>query len=148
MTLGDVLEINYIKIPMSGKSKKELIEELVTILFTSGHIKDYQTALHAVLSRESLGSTGLEDGIAIPHAKTSAVDKVLVALGICKQPIDFNSQDGKPTQCIFLVLAPESESNAHIEVLSSIARATSSQIFRRLLVQANTAQEVIELFID
>ena len=125
-----------------------IIEELVDTLVNKTGKNRRDEILNAVLAREALGSTGLADAIAIPHAKTSAVDKVSVVVGISREPVDFAAQDGKPSQFFFLVTAPEHEASAHIEVLASIARATSSPVFRRLLQGARSADEVMELFFD
>ena len=148
MTLTDVLDRDLIKVPLQSSTKNEIIEELVDVLVKARRLYNREEILAAVLAREALGSTGLADGIAVPHAKTSAVDTVSVVMGITPQPIDFNAQEGKGSQLFFLVLAPEKEARAYIEVLVSIARATSSPVMRRLLASARSADEVMRLFID
>ncbi|MEA5032452.1 MAG: PTS sugar transporter subunit IIA [Sphaerochaeta sp.] len=148
MTLTDVLDRDLMKIPLQSTTKHALIEELVDVLVHTRHVKNREELLSAVLSREALGSTGLADGIAIPHAKTTAVDTVSVVMGITREPIDFDAQDGKGSQFFFLVLAPEHEASAHIEVLASIARATASPALRRLLAASHSADEVMRLFLD
>jgi mannitol/fructose-specific phosphotransferase system IIA component (Ntr-type) len=131
MTLTDVLDKNLIKVPLESDTKHAVLEELVDVLAKSREGTDREELLSAVIARETLGSTGLAEGIAIPHAKTSSIDAITVVLGITRKPIEFNSQDGKGSQFFFLVLAPEHEASAHIEVLASIARATASPIVRR-----------------
>ena len=148
MTLMDVLDKDLIRVPLEHSTKTGIIEELVDVLASKQNPARRSEILAAVLDRERLGSTGLADGIAIPHAKTSAVTKVSVAVGISRIPIDFQAQDGKPSQFFFLVLAPEEESAAYIEVLASIARSTASPVFRRLLAGARSADEVVRLFLD
>ncbi|MDD3366102.1 MAG: PTS sugar transporter subunit IIA [Sphaerochaetaceae bacterium] len=148
MTLTDVLEKDLVKVPLQATTKSAIIEELVDILVRSRHKYNRDDILAAVLAREALGSTGLSDGVAVPHAKTSAVDAIEVVMGITPTPIDFDAQDGKGSQFFFLVLAPEKESGAYIEVLVSIARATVSPVMRRLLASARSADEVLRLFID
>ena len=148
MTFTDVLEKDLIKVPLEHTTKTAIIEELVDLLAKKMGKVQRNDILQAVLDREALGSTGLADSIAIPHAKTSAVDKVCVAVGISRSPVDFDAQDGKPSQFFFLVIAPDKEASAHIEVLASIARATASPAFRRLLQGARTADEVMRLFLD
>jgi mannitol/fructose-specific phosphotransferase system IIA component (Ntr-type) len=148
MTLMDVLDKNLIKIPLAGETKSEIIEELVDVLVSHRAQLNREEILSAVLAREALGSTGLSDGVAIPHAKTTAISSVSLVIGIAGKPVDFDAQDGKGSQFFFLVVAPENEASAHIEVLASIARATSSAPFRRLLSAARTTEEVMELFID
>ncbi len=148
MTFTDVLEKDLIKVPLEHTTKTAIIEELVDLLAKKMVKVQRSDILQAVLDREALGSTGLADSIAIPHAKTSAVDKVCVAVGISRSPVDFDAQDGKPSQFFFLVIAPDKEASTHIEVLASIARATASPAFRRLLQGARTADEVMRLFLD
>ncbi len=148
MTLTDVLDRDLMKIPLQSTTKNAVIEELVDVLVEKHHLKNREELLSAVLSREALGSTGLADGIAIPHAKTTAVDTVSVVMGITREPVDFEAQDGKGSQFFFLVLAPEHEASAHIEVLASIARATASPALRRLLAASHSADEVMRLFLD
>lgn len=148
MTLTDVLDRDLMKIPLEAQTKSAVLEELIDVLVKNRHVRSREELLSAVIARETLGSTGLADGIAIPHAKTSAIDSVAVVLGITAQPIDFDAQDGKGSQFFFLVLAPEREASAHIEVLASIARATASAAMRRLLAAARSADEVMQLFLD
>ncbi|WP_422481877.1 PTS sugar transporter subunit IIA [Pleomorphochaeta sp. DL1XJH-081] len=148
MTLTDVLEKDLIKIPLHAESKNAVIEELVDVLVEKRNLPNREEILSAVLSREALGSTGLADGIAIPHAKTTAIESVSVVVGITPEPIDFDAQDGKGSQFFFLVVAPEHEASAHIEVLASIARATTSAAFKRLLGASQSAEEVMSLFLD
>ena len=148
MTLMDVLDKNLIRVPLEHSTKIGIIEELVDLITGGQAGQAHDEILRAVMDREALGSTGLADGIAIPHAKTGAVSNVKVAVGISRLPIDFQAQDGKPSQFFFLVLAPEKESAAYIEVLASIARATASPVFRRLLGNARSADEVVRLFLD
>ncbi len=104
--------------------------------------------LHAgeVLAREALGSTGLENGIAVPHAKTTAVTDLTIAIGISAPGIDFQALDGKPSTLFFLILAPPDKSGPHIEALAEIARMTRSTAFCKAIAAARSPAEVVELF--
>ena len=148
MTLMDVLNRDLIKIPLQAETKNTIIEELVDVLVSEKSLSNREEILSAILAREALGSTGLADGIAIPHAKTTAIEQVAVVVGIAPKPIDFDAQDGKGSQFFFLVVAPKHEASAHIEILASIARATASSAFRRLLGASRTPEEVMSLFLD
>ncbi|MDC7246689.1 MAG: PTS sugar transporter subunit IIA [Sphaerochaetaceae bacterium] len=148
MTLTDILDRDLIKVPLEGRSKHEIIEELVDLLSQKKALTNREEILSAVLERESLGSTGLADGIAIPHAKTAAVDRVYLVVGLADTSVDFDAQDGEGSLYFFLVLAPEHEASAHIEILSSIAKTTASASFKRLLRLAKTSEDVYSLFID
>ena len=148
MTLMDVLDKNLIQVPLKHSTKDEIIAELVDLLVAHRPALDRDGILKAVIDRERMGSTGLADGIAIPHAKTAAIDRVSVAIGISKVPVDFRAQDGKPSLFFFFVLASDIVSGAYIEILASSARATASPVFRRLLSSARSADEVVRLFLD
>lgn len=146
MTLADILDKDLIQIPLESNTKNGVIEELTDLLVIHRPSVNREEILAAIFAREALGSTGLADGIAIPHAKTTAVESIAVVVGVTESPIDFDSQDGKGCQFFFMVVAPEHEASAHIEVLASIARATASNAFRRLLAASRSAEEVYELF--
>lgn len=148
MTLTDVLDKDLIKIPLESSTKHAILEELVDILVAHRHVGNRDELLSAVIARETLGSTGLADGIAIPHAKTASIDSIALVVGITTEPVDFDAQDGKGSQFFFLVLAPEHEASAHIEILASIARATASPLLRRMLAGAKSVDEVLGLFFD
>jgi fructose-specific phosphotransferase system IIA component len=146
MALIELIEKKVIKIPLISRNKSDVLKELVDILVETGKIEDADTVLRDVLKREEMGSTGLEEGIAVPHAKTEAVKTLTVAIGISPAGIDFEALDGKPSQLFFLLLAPPSQVGPHIEALSDIARMTKSKTFIRLLTAAKNAEEVEGLF--
>ena len=146
MALADLISPEVVKVPLAAKTKPEAIRELVQLLLDAGKIPDFHTAHDAVLAREAMGSTGLEQGIAVPHAKTRAVSSLTVAIGIAPRGIDFQSADGKPSTLFFLLLAPPDQSGPHIEALAEIARIARSPTFLRLLMSASSPHEVVELF--
>jgi nitrogen PTS system EIIA component len=148
MALIDLITRDVVKVPLESTSKEEVFHELVDLLLQAGKISDPDKIYDALISREQLFSTALEDGIAIPHAKTEYVDSLIMALGIAPQGIDADALDGKPSQLFFLILAPPSQSGQHIEALTEIARATKSSSFRRLLITSRTPDEVLELIVD
>ena len=96
MQLTDILELSCIKIPIQATEKYQAITELMDLLAQNGKLGDYHTALQAVLDREAVRSTGVGQGFAIPHGKTSAVQQLVMAIGKVDQPIDFDSIDGQP----------------------------------------------------
>ena len=145
MALIDRIDEEVIKTPLVSITKDDLIRELVEILADAGRITNVEACLDAVREREALGSTGLENGIAVPHAKTDAVSELALAIGIAPGGVDFAALDGKPSQLFFLLLAPPDQSGPHIEALAEIARLTKSQAFCRVLLSAVSAAEVLEL---
>ena len=146
MALVDLIRPEVVKVPLVSATKSEVIRELAECLRDAGKISDVDSVYDALMKRESMGSTGLEQGIAVPHAKTQAVSALTVALGISPRGIDFQSIDGNPSKLFFLLLAPPDQSGPHIEALADIARITKSQAFCRTLIGATSPAEVVELF--
>jgi fructose-specific phosphotransferase system IIA component len=146
MALIDLISEDIVKVPMESTTKEEAIVELVDVLVKAGKIKDKVRITEAVLKRENLGSTGLENGIAVPHAKTEEVNTLMLAIGISFKGVDFNAVDGKPSKVFFLMLASPDKSGPHIEALAEIARMTRSEAFSRVLSAASSAKEVVDLF--
>ncbi len=146
MALADLIDPEVVKVPLTAKTKPEVIRELVQVLVDAGRIAEPEAACSALLAREARGSTGLELGIAVPHAKTGAVRTLTVAIGVAPHGIDFQSADGKLSTLFFLMLAAPDQSGPHIEALAEIAHLGRSPAFLRLLAAAASAREVVELF--
>ena len=146
MALVDLIRPEVVKVPLVSTTKPEVIRELVECLRDAGKISDVEVVYDALMKRESMGSTGLEQGIAVPHAKTQAVNALTVALGISPKGIDFQAIDGNPSKLFFLLLAPPDQSGPHIEALADIARITKSQAFCRTVISSTSPAEVVELF--
>jgi len=144
--LIDLLNEKTIAVPLTATDKNGVINELIIMLHKAGKITDIAKTLNAILSRESQGSTGLENGIAAPHAKTDVVSQLTVAIGISKNGIDFDSLDNKPSKLIFMILAPPDKSGPHVVLLAEIAKLTRSAAWCTMLSEAKTPKEVIELF--
>jgi PTS system nitrogen regulatory IIA component len=145
MALVDLIRPEVVKVPLAGKTKNEVIRELVQVLLDAGRITELESVYDALLTREALGSTGLEQGVAVPHAKTRAVRQLTAAIGIAPQGVDFQSADGEPSKLFFLLLAPPDQSGPHIQALAEIARLAKSPTFLRLLTEASSGREVAEL---
>ena len=146
MALVDLIDEKIIQAPLISRNKPDVLRELVGVLKNAGVIDDVEDALSAVVAREAKGSTGLEDGIAVPHAKTDKVKKLAMAIGISHQGIDFDSMDGKPSQLFFLLLAPVDQSGPHLAALAEIAKIARSRSFCHLLIHAKSPQEVVAVF--
>ena len=146
MELIDLIKEEIVKIPLVSNDKPEVLRELVQILVDAGEVSDFDAVLEAVHEREDKLSTGLEDGVAIPHCKCSAVSTLKIAIGIAPQGIDFNAIDGKPSKLFFLMLASPNQAGPHVEALAEIAKLVHSKAFCRALVSAENAQEIVELF--
>ena len=145
MSLLDILTKDVIAVPLKAQYKTEAIRELITLLKNDGQISDEEQVYDAIMMREDKASTGLEKGIAVPHAKTEATSKLTVAIGIAPDGIEFGSLDGEPSKLIFLVIAPPTSSGAHIALLSEIARLSQYQALVDELVDAGSADKVIAI---
>jgi PTS system nitrogen regulatory IIA component len=145
MALIDLMVEDIVKTPLASKDKPEVLRELVQILKDAEKINDFDGALNAVQEREDKMSTGLQDGIAVPHGKTPVVSSLQLAIGISPTGIDFDALDGNPTKLFFLLLAPPDQAGPHVQALAEIAKLAQSKAFCRALVRAESAEEVVEL---
>lgn len=141
-----MLDKKFIKMNLTGKTKDEILQEMVDILNEGGVLNNKEEYLKVVREREATSSTGLEEGIAIPHGKTKAVKKATVAFGKSKEGVDFNSLDGKKSRLFFMIAAPEGTTDSHIEMLSKITNKLLNDEFKDKLEKAETAEEIIALF--
>jgi nitrogen PTS system EIIA component len=146
MAIIDIIVPEVIKVGLTSTDKPSVLRELLQILVDAGKVNDKDAVLDAILKRESLQSTGLEAGFAVPHAKTDAVSELTLAIGIAPDGIDFDAIDKRPSKLFFLMLAPPDKSGPHIEALSEIARMSKSKAFCSALIHAESAEEVMELF--
>lgn len=144
MNLSDVLTKEVIKIPLLGEEKTQIIEEMVDVLKDANLIDNRDMVLNAVLERERVMSTGMGDGVAIPHAKTDGVKKLVAAFGITQKDIDFQSIDGKPVRMVFLLVGPTDQTGPHLKALSRISRLVHRKEFRDRLAFARGADEVVD----
>jgi PTS system fructose-specific IIC component/PTS system nitrogen regulatory IIA component len=145
MAVIELMSEEIVKKPLTARDKPDVLRELVQILKDAGRIDDFDSVLRALQVREDQMSTGLEGGIAVPHAKSDAVDTLKMAVGIAPDGIDFNSLDGAPTKLFFLLVAPPDKAGPHVQALAEIAKLSQSKAFCRALVHAENAAEVMEL---
>lgn len=145
MRLADYITPEHVKIGLEGERKDEVVEELVELLVATCEACDADTIYQAVMDREREGSTGLEKGVAIPHAKCDAVKRLSIVIGISREGIDFEAQDGKPSNLFFLMVAPSTESGPHVQAIAKIVKMIKVEPFRKKLINAKSAQEVLEV---
>ena len=134
-----------IKVPLENSDKESAITELVDLLAASQQIQDRDCVLEAVLIREQTRSTGIGSGIAIPHGKCNGVNELVMAIGIAKDPIEFNSIDQKPVSIIVLLASPVDRTGPHIQALARISRLMLDDAFKDSLQNAKSAEEVYDL---
>lgn len=145
MILHEHLPASHITTDLKGETKFQIIEELLDLLDENKHLLNRDQALEDVLARESYLSTGLENGLAIPHAKTDGVQELMATFGMKKNGVDFESLDGKPANLIFLVLSPRDTSGPHIQALAIIARTLKDKKIRERLLNAGSPDDVADI---
>lgn len=148
MLLSELLTIDRIKIPLEADSKDELLRELVSIVAITDGISDEDAVLQAVRERESILSTGIGHGVAIPHGKSPSVPELRMAAGRAAAPVDFDALDGQPVALFFLLVGPESAAGPHIKALSRISRIVRRDDVRDRLIAANTPDEFLKALQD
>jgi len=146
--LTDLLSVDRIKIPLEGDSKEDLLRELVSIVSHADGIRDAESVLDAVRERESILSTGIGHGVAIPHGKSASVPELRMAAGRAAAPVDFDALDGQPVALFFLLVGPESAAGAHIKALSRISRLVRRDDVRERLIAARSADEFLRALKD
>jgi len=142
--LTDLLNVQRIKVPLLADSKEEAIRELIDLLAANGDLSDAQGALDAVLDRERIRTTGIGNGLAIPHGKSNGVDRPMMALGRTAEPIGFDSIDDKPVQLIALLISPPEQTGPHIQVLARACRLLSFSDVQKALCNAATAEQMLQ----
>ena len=145
MTLLDILSSRSVLVGLQGETKEEIIEELVDSLESGAVVTDREKVLQAVVEREKIMSTGIGDGIAIPHGKSDAVTRLAAALGIHKRGVDFEALDGEPAYVFFLLVSPANVSGPHIKALARISRLLKNDDFKKRLISAADAPEIMRL---
>jgi mannitol/fructose-specific phosphotransferase system IIA component (Ntr-type) len=144
--LSDLLSPRRVKIPLESTDKTGVLRELVTVLAEAeGRETDAEEWLRAVLAREEVLSTGIGDGVALPHAKAEQLPDLVMAAGVSAAPVDFDALDGQPVRLFFLLLAPERAIGRHIKALSRLSRLLRQEPLRRRLVAARDAAEFVRI---
>lgn len=145
MNFENMIDPSIIECALKGKNKSEIIGELSELLYRNERINNKEQFIKSVWERENISSTALEDGIAIPHAKTSAVKNPAVAIGISQIGVDYDSLDGEKSHLFFMIAAPENATDSHIEVLSQLTCKLLDEELIKKLKSSTNAQEVISL---
>lgn len=143
--ITDYMSKDLICLDLKAKNKGEVLVELASLMEKSPNIKDGDKSLYdALVERESIGSTGIGKGVAIPHAKTEGAAALTVAFGISKKKIDYESLDKEPVEIFFVFASPVKDSQVYLKVLARISRLIREESFREGLVKCKTPDEVIE----
>lgn len=145
MRIIDLLYKKSINLNLKSSDKTSVINELVDLIDASGNLNDKNEYKQEILAREAKSTTGIGEGIAIPHAKTKAVKKACLASGVSKTGIDYDSLDGAPSNLFFMIAAPDGANDTHLEVLSRLSTILMDENFRSSLINANSADEFLSL---
>ena len=148
MTLRKILSEDLIKIPLESTTKEEIIREMVDLLYKSHKVQDKQKLLKSIIEREQLMSTGVGDGVAIPHGKAEGVEELAAAFGITRGGIDFQSIDDKPVHIVFLLVGPINQPGPHLKALSRISRLMHKAEFRQRLLVSCSPVEIMQNIVD
>ncbi len=148
MNITDILSPKAVKVPLVSKDKKGVIDELIDLLDETGLIEDPEELKKVVWDREQQRSTGIGDGLAIPHGKSTCSKELVMAIGRPADPVDFDSLDGKKVKLIVLLASPPNRTAEHIQALGKISRMMSNPQFRAAAYNAPSAEALYQQFKD
>lgn len=148
MLLTDLLSLERVRIPLRARTKEQLLAELVEVVSRGLPAAAAEAVLASVREREQVLSTGIGEGVAIPHGKTPVVEQLLMAAGVTDQPVDFDALDGEPVRLCFVLVGPDSAAGAHVRALSRISRLLRRAPLRDALRAAASPEEFLRLVRD
>lgn len=145
MILGQVFNPKTICVNLESEEKEEVFEELVEKLIELKPNLNRQNILSAIYERENLMSTGIKEGIAVPHGKTDEIDEVIGVLGISRKGIDYDALDNKPVYLVFLLLSSKSNAEFHLRVLRHLSTVIETSGFTSELMEQKTAEDAYQV---
>lgn len=145
MNLTALLQANHVAVNISAPSKLELIDILVNMVSDHASVLDVDAVKKAVLDRESMMSTGVGKGLALPHAKTSAVTGMVGALVTTAEPVDFGALDNEPVRIVFLLLGKPDSKSLHVRILSRVSRVMNRAEVRKQILSATSGSELLSI---
>ncbi len=148
MKISEILSNDFIIADLAGKDKASILSELTNFLETHGAIKNRETLHSALIEREKLGSTGIGENVAIPHAKSEELDKIMTLFGRSIGGIDFDSLDKKPVHFVCLVVAPVHSTGHHLKALARISRLLKNENLRQNILKAQSEKEIYSCLLD
>ena len=146
MKISDLLDSTNVIPDLAAASKEDAILNLANTLSAWLDDETLAAVKKAVMERESIMSTGVGKGLAIPHGKCRKLTQTYAAFGKLQEPIEYNAIDGEPVSILFLLVGPESQNSVHIKMLSRISRLLNSAAFRDKLLESSDSRNIIELF--
>ena len=143
MMLSDLLNSRSVAPALKGATKRDVLAELVQLLESGHGLDSHGEILDQVLRRESMMSTGIGNGVAIPHGKARAVDRVMAACAVSAEGVAFDAVDGEPAHIFILLVSPENVGAAHVKVLANISRLLKEELVRKQLREAHSAAALL-----
>ena len=148
MYIDDLLKEEFVRSNLKSRTKREVLVELCDLFPQAKADVDCTTMVEVLLEREKLGSTGIGDGIAIPHGKLAGLSRLMISFGRSAHGVDYDSLDGKPVYLFFLLMAPENSAGQHLKALAKISRMLKDKTFRKSLIEAPSAHELYERILE
>jgi fructose-specific phosphotransferase system IIA component len=145
--LSDFMHKDLLLLDMKGETKEAIIDELLAFVAATGRLTDIDEVRRAVLARESQMSTGMENGIAIPHGRTDCVKELVCVVGIKREGVDFDALDEKPSQIFILTLTPKNAGSSHVQFMAMISRVLNESC-RAAMLEAKTCDEVWDIMMQ
>lgn len=142
MKLASLISPDCIKAPLEATDKQGVIGELVDLLAEKGRVSDAQRLKDAVWTREQTRTTGIGQGLAIPHGKVSSMSDLAIAIGKPAEPMDFEAIDGKPVRLVVLLASPPDRTSEHIQALASVSRLMTVEAFRESIYDADSPEAI------
>lgn len=146
MTVTELLDPKCVVVPLAAANKREAIDALVDAMASTGRVSDAAAVKKAVWEREQQRSTGIGEGLAIPHGKTPAAHGLCLAVGRLAQPIEYDSIDRKPVRLVVLLVSPPERTSDHIQALGRISRLMTNPGFREQVYAAEGVEQLVDLF--
>ncbi len=150
MKICDILQQPLIVPELKSQDKEGVLDEMATFLsaFVDGETARAKDLKAALMAREQLGSTGVGEGVAIPHAKIAGLTQLVACFGRCVSGIDFDAIDYQPVRLIFVLLVPENSAGAHLKALARISRLLKNESFRKQLLELPDAEALYRAFLE
>jgi PTS system nitrogen regulatory IIA component len=145
MNLKKVLSLDTVWVDLKADTKNGIIEEMVDRLVVAGKITERDAVLQAIFEREEKMSTGMQNGVAIPHGKTAAVKSMVAAVGLQKGGVDFDSMDGAPSTIFIMTVSPIDRTGPHMQFLAEVSRLISQPAEREKLLASKTHADILQL---
>ncbi|MDD5614072.1 MAG: PTS sugar transporter subunit IIA [Candidatus Omnitrophica bacterium] len=146
MKVSELLKKNLIKLEIEAVDKQGVIKEMVDIMRDCAQIENGDVFLNDVYAREKLGSTGIGDGIALPHARSKGIKQLILVFGRSTEGVEFDALDGNPVHLVFLIGTPKEDVGNYLKTLAQLSRLLKKEHFRKRILAADSEEEIFEIF--